>query len=265
MQQQFNQNNNNIDFSDPKVQQIMQYLMSQMGMNQMGMNPMGMNQMGMNPMGQMGMNPMGQMQNPMMGGMFMNPMQQQMMYNMYTNYMNQNNNQMNMMNNVGGNANQMNFNNNQMNFNNNNNQMNFNNNNNQMNNNNNNQANNSNANNNLNNTNNDKNDNEILPREDKTLYEGDNKGYSQGNLINIALNASSGLKVIVAISPDCTIEELILRYAQRAGVPKDALGTKVIFLFNGGKMEVDSQEKLSKYFKNGAVVTVIDQGGIIGA
>ena len=209
MQQQFNQNNNNIDFSDPKVQQIMQYLMNQIEMNQMGMNPMG------------------QMQNPMMGGMFMNPMQQQMMYNMYTNYMNQNNNQMN--------------------------------------NNNNNQANNSNANNNLNNMNNDKNVNEILPREDKTLYEGDNKGYSQGNLINIALNASSGLKVIVAISPDCTIEELILRYAQRAGVPKDALGTKVIFLFNGGKMEVDSQEKLSKYFKNGAVVTVIDQGGIIGA
>jgi hypothetical protein len=259
MQQQFNQNNNNIDFSDPKVQQIMQYLMSQMGMNQMGMNQMGMNQMGMNqmgmnPMGQMGMNPMGQMQNPMMGGMFMNPMQQQMMYNMYANYMNQNNNQMNMMNNVGGNANQMNFNNNQMNFNNNN----------QMNNNNN-QASNINTNNTLNNTNNNTNDKEILPREDKTLYEGGNNGYNQGNLINIALNASSGLKVIVAISPDSTIEELILKYAQRAGVPQDALGTKVIFLFNGGKIEVNSQEKLSKYFKNGAVVTVIDQAGIIGA
>ena len=260
MQQQFNQNNNNIDFSDPKVQQIMQYLMNQMGMNQMGqmgMNPMG--QMGMNPMGQMGMNPMGQMQNPMMGGMYMNPMQQQMMYNMYMNYMNQNNNQMNMMNNVGGNVNQMNFNNN-------NNQMNFNNNNNQMNNNNNNnQRNNSNDNNNFNNTNNNKNPGEILPREDKTLYEGDNKGHNQGNLINIALNASSGLKVIVAISPDSTIEELISKYAKRVGIPQDALGKKVIFLFNGGKMEVNSQEKISKNIKNGAVVTVIDQGGIIGA
>ena len=258
MQQQFNQNNNNIDFSDPKVQQIMQYLMNQMGMNQMGMNPMG----------PMGMNPMGQMQNPMMGGMYMNPMQQQMMYNMYMNYMNQNNNQMNMMNNVGGNVNQMNFNNNnnQMNFNNNNNQMNFNNNNNQMNNNNNNnQINNSNDNNNFNNANNNKNPGEILPREDKTLYEGDNKGYNQGNLINIALNASSGLKVIVAISPDSTIEELISKYAKRVSIPQDALGKKVIFLFNGGKMEVNSQEKVGKNIKNGAVVTVIDQGGIIGA
>ena len=258
MQQQFNQNNNNIDFSDPKVQQIMQYLMNQMGMNQMGMNPMG----------PMGMNPMGQMQNPMMGGMYMNPMQQQMMYNMYMNYMNQNNNQMNMMNNVGGNVNQMNFNNNnnQMNFNNNNNQMNFNNNNNQMNNNNNNnQINNSKDNNNFNNANNNKNPGEILPREDKTLYEGDNKGYNQGNLINIALNASSGLKVIVAISPDSTIEQLISKYAKRVGIPQDALGKKVIFLFNGGKMEVNSQEKISKNIKNGAVVTVIDQGGIIGA
>ena len=250
MQQQFNQNNNNIDFSDPKVQQIMQYLMNQMGMNQMGMNPMG----------PMGMNPMGQMQNPMMGGMYMNPMQQQMMYNMYMNYMNQNNNQMNMMNNVGGNVNQMNFNNN-----NNNNQMNLNNNNQMNNNNNNNQINNSKDNNNFNNANNNKNPGEILPREDKTLYEGDNKGYNQGNLINIALNASSGLKVIVAISPDSTIEQLISKYAKRVGIPQDALGKKVIFLFNGGKMEVNSQEKISKNIKNGAVVTVIDQGGIIGA
>ena len=69
----------------------------------------------------------------------------------------------------------------------------------------------------------------------------------------------------MAISPDCTIKELVLKYAQRVGIPQDVLGKKVIFLFNGGKMEVNSLEKLNKCFKNGAVVTIIGQGEIIGA
>ena len=269
---------NNIDLNDPKVQQIMQFLMNQMKMNQYS-----------NPMQQMPMS------NQMMNNIYMNPM----MYNMYMNYMNNNNN-MKMMNNVGGNVqnpmnmmnnnfqnpmymntmnnniqnptnvNMMNNNNfgvnsqnsNQMNFNNNNNnQMIFNNNNNnQMN------FNNNKINDQSNNQSNKNNLEEILPREDKTLFAGDANVFNQGdNIINVALNASSGLKVIVPISNSCTIEELIKKYAQRAAIPDDALGTKIIFLFNGEKLEINSQKKLSEIFKSGCVITVIDQGGIIGA
>ena len=188
-----------------------------------------------------------------------------------------NQNQMNMMNNVGGNfQNQMNMMNNnnfggnfqnQMNFNNNNfggnfqnqNQMNFNNNN-QMN---------------VskekikpqdNNQKIEKNIKEIIPREDKILYTGEVNSFNPGdNIINVALNASSGLKVIVPISTSCTIAELIQKYAQKVGIPQDALGTKIIFLFGGGKMEINSQKKIKGVMGNGAVITVIDQGGIIGA
>ena len=198
------------------------------------MNQMRMNQM-MNPM-QMQQMMMQYQMNNMFNNMLMNPMQLQMMYYMVMNQMAQNN-QINNMNNVGGNIPQnQNIYNNQ----------------------------NSGGNNNYNNNNN--NLVELLPHGDKTIVVGGNQGLIQNRgLINIALNASSGLKVIVPISPESTVNKLILTYAEKVGIPINALGTKIIFLFNGMKLDIYSKEQLKNVFKNGAVITVFDQGGIIGA
>ena len=238
-------------------------------------------------------------------GVAANPMQMQSLFNMFCNQQNNNNafnfanntNQMGPFNNVGGNYQNFNnvnninnnnnfFNNSNNNFNNSNNNNfnntnNFNNsNNNNFNNSNNNNFNNINNNNNFNNNNNNNNFNnngqinpnpkhytklpELLPREDKTIYEKKIPPNTK-NVINIALNASSGLKVIIPISEDSSIEELLQRYAAKVGLPESVLGTKIIFLFNGGKLDVHSKERLSNHFKNSAVITVFDQGGIIGA
>ena len=193
-----------------------------------------MNQM-MNPMQMLQMMMQYQMNN-MFNNMLMNPMQLQMMYYMVMNQMAQNN-QINNMNNVGGNIPQnQNIYNNQ----------------------------NSGGNNNYNNNNN--NLVELLPHGDKTIVVGGNQGLIQNRgLINIALNASSGLKVIVPISPESTVNKLILTYAEKVGIPINALGTKIIFLFNGMKLDIYSKEQLKNVFKNAAVITVFDQGGIIGA
>ena len=198
------------------------------------MNQMRMNQM-MNPM-QMQQMMMQYQMNNMFNNMLMNPMQLQMMYYMVMNQMAQNN-QINNMNNVGGNIPQnQNIYNNQ----------------------------NSGGNNNYNNNNN--NLVELLPHGDKTIVVGGNQGLIQNRgLINIALNASSGLKVIVPISPESTVNKLILTYAEKVGIPINALGTKIIFLFNGMKLDIYSKEQLKNVFKNAAVITVFDQGGIIGA
>ena len=197
-------------------------------------NQMRMSQM-MNPM-QMQQMMMQYQMNNMFNNMLMNPMQLQMMYYMVMNQMAQNN-QINNMNNVGGNIPQnQNIYNNQ----------------------------NSGGNNNYNNNNN--NLVELLPHGDKTIVVGGNQGLIQNRgLINIALNASSGLKVIVPISPESTVNKLILTYAEKVGIPINALGTKIIFLFNGMKLDIYSKEQLKNVFKNGAVITVFDQGGIIGA
>ena len=177
--------------------------------------------------------------NQMRMNQMMNPMQLQMMYYMVMNQMAQNN-QINNMNNVGGNIPQ-----NQNIYNNQN-------------------SGGYRGNNNYNNNNN--NLVELLPHGDKTIVVGGNQGLIQNRgLINIALNASSGLKVIVPISPESTVNKLILTYAEKVGIPINALGTKIIFLFNGMKLDIYSKEQLKNVFKNGAVITVFDQGGIIGA
>ena len=105
---------------------------------------------------------------------------------------------------------------------------------------------------------------ELLPREDKTIY--DTKiAPNTPNVINIVLNTSTGHRTIIYISKDSTIKELIKQYAQKIGLPEQVLGTKIIFLFNGEKLDIKSNKKLSQCFQNSAIITVFDQGGIIGA
>ena len=106
---------------------------------------------------------------------------------------------------------------------------------------------------------------ELLPRNDHTIYDSPKIISSGEQLINIALNASTGLKFIITISINSTIEELFKRYAQKVMIPESALGTKIVFLFGGGKIDPFSKEKVGSHFKNGAIITVFDQGGIIGA
>ena len=222
------------------------------------MFPSNMNNMNMNNMNMNNMN----------NNMFNNNMNPFMMNNMYNNFNGMNPmNYMNMMN-IMNQMNQMNM--NQMNnMNQNNNIGGFNNQNNMMNQNNNNSNNNNGSNVNTNNNSATTSSNklvELLPREEKLIRSQKIESNSGiGNIINIALNASTGLKVIIPISSECTIETLLKEYAKKVGIPESVLGTKIVFLFNGGKMEIHSQEKLEKYFKNGAIITVFDQGGIIGA
>ena len=214
-----------LNLNDPKVQQCMQYLI-----NQMNMSPMNyMNQQLFQNMYNMYMRNM----NP--NFFFMNPMQLNMMYQNYLQMSQQQNQNIMNPNVVGGGGN---IPNNPMNINN---PIYY---------------------------NQPKNQDvliELLPREDKTISVPIPSSSQNTPLINIALNASTGLKVIIPISPMSTIQQLFLTYAQKVGIPVNALGTKIIFLFGGAKIDINSQQQIGSIMKNGATITVFDQGGIIGA
>ena len=219
--------------------------------------------------------------------MMNNPMMFNTM-NMNNNTMNMNNNTMNM------NNNQMNMNNNQMNMNNN--QMNMNNN--QMNMNNNpvniggNQSTQSTQNTNQDNfyIQDENKPKEIIPREEKTLYLKPNelKGSNippqmaqmanqnlnpfqafagMGNdIINVTLNATTGFKVVIPAPKSMTFEDLFINFANKAGVPVSTIGEQIVFLYNAEKLDAKSKQPISSLFKSfNANVTVLDQGGIIGA
>ena len=214
-----------LNLNDPMVQQCMQYLI-----NQMNMSPMNyMNQQLFQNMYNMYMRNM----NP--NFFFMNPMQLNMMYQNYLQMSQQQNQNIMNPNVVGGGGN---IPNNPMNINN---PIYY---------------------------NQPKNQDvliELLPREDKTISVPIPSSSQNTPLINIALNASTGLKVIIPISPMSTIQQLFLTYAQKVGIPVNALGTKIIFLFGGAKIDINSQQQIGSIMKNGATITVFDQGGIIGA
>jgi hypothetical protein len=103
---------------------------------------------------------------------------------------------------------------------------------------------------------------ELLPRNNKTDY------YSMGNgqnIINVTLNASTGNKTVINASADTTIEELLIMYTKKIGLSPEVIGKQIMFLYNGAQLDGNSKDKIGSMFRNQAVITVYDLGGIIGA
>ena len=283
--------NQNLDMNDPKVQQIMAMCINYFNNNNMNMNNMNNNMnmnnmnnnMNMNNMNNINMNNIYNMYMNNMNNMNMNNMNNMNMNNMNMNGMNMNN--MNFMNNNmnmnGMNMNNMNFmnnnnmnnmlmqnffmnmmGNNNMNFGNmanNNFQNNFNQGNVNLNNN----YNPGSVNLNNNNSNNNQEPTPIIPRGIKVVQ--DNNNYQQNpQMKNIAFDASSGLKVIITVPKETTYKELIKKYVNKIGISESFIGKEIIFLFNGEKMNTDSDDLIIN-FPNLAVITVVDQNNIIGA
>ena len=115
---------------------------------------------------------------------------------------------------------------------------------------------------------------EVIPRiietrevDEKEITKNFGKTAGMGvNIINITLTATSGLKVVIPAPNNMTFKELFIQYVKKVGIPESVIGTKIVFLFNAEKLDVNSQEPISKSFKHfSADITVLDQGNIIGA
>ena len=128
---------------------------------------------------------------------------------------------------------------------------------------------------------------EIIPREEKTLYlkpselKGSNIPPQMANqnlnpfqafagmgndIINVTLTATTGFKVVIPAPKSMTFEDLFINFANKAGVPVSTIGEQIVFLYNAEKLDAKSKQPISSLFKSfNANVTVLDQGGIIGA
>lgn len=127
---------------------------------------------------------------------------------------------------------------------------------------------------------------ETIPRMNKTLYVNENelKGNNAFNMnqnqnnfmkfgmssstdiVNVTLIATSGLKVVIPAQKSMPLCQLFKNYVKKVGVPESVIGTKIVFLFNAEKLDVNSTQPISDYFKSfNANITVLDQANIIGA
>ena len=137
-----------------------------------------------------------------------------------------------------------------------------------------------------NNNNNNGQTKETIPRMNKTVYvnenelngnNGFNMNQNQNNfmkfgmssstdIVNITLNATSGLKVVIPAQKSMPLCQLFKNYVKKVGVPESVIGTKIVFLFNAEKLDTNSTQPISYFFKNfNANITVLDQANIIGA
>jgi len=86
------------------------------------------------------------------------------------------------------------------------------------------------------------------------------------DMINIAFDASTGVKTIVTVKKSTPLKEILKKYMDKIGLPHNLIGTEIFFLFNGSKVDVNSEAtpKELKY-QNMVAFTVFDQGNVIGA
>ena len=87
-----------------------------------------------------------------------------------------------------------------------------------------------------------------------------------GEVINLNFTANTGLKVVMPIGLNNTLQDTLIKYCQKIGVPPSLIGEKLVFLLNAEKLDSLSKETIGQIgLKNGTRITVLDQGNIIGA
>ena len=109
----------------------------------------------------------------------------------------------------------------------------------------------------------DPNDKGVLPR--GNITNGDTLAKGE-DMCNITFDASTGVKTIINAKKDEPFKEIFKKYMNKIGLPESYIGTQIVFLFNGKKLEGNSEETPKKLkLQNMASVTVFDVGNVIGA
>ena len=103
----------------------------------------------------------------------------------------------------------------------------------------------------------------VLPR--VILDQQENFGApTNPNIRNIRFDASTGIKVLLKMDKNTTVQQLLNEFVKKLGLSQNVIGKDLIFLFNGGKLDTNSQETISK-FQDFSTITVFDQNNVIGA
>jgi hypothetical protein len=76
--------------------------------------------------------------------------------------------------------------------------------------------------------------------------------------------SSSGLKLVMDFNEEETVNDALTKYCKRIQIEKDQKDN-IAFIFNSEKLNFGDNRQLKNLFSDGATITVIDTGGIIGA
>ena len=87
-----------------------------------------------------------------------------------------------------------------------------------------------------------------------------------GEVINLNFTANTGLKVVMPIGLNNTLQDTLIKYCQKIGVPPSLIEEKLVFLSNAQKLDPLSKKTIGQIgLKNGTLFAVFDQYNVIGA
>ena len=87
-----------------------------------------------------------------------------------------------------------------------------------------------------------------------------------GEVINLNFTANTGLKVVMPIGLNNTLQDTLIKYCQKIGVPPSLIEEKLVFLSNAQKLDPLSKKTIGQIgLKNGTLIAVFDQYNVIGA
>ena len=67
-----------------------------------------------------------------------------------------------------------------------------------------------------------------------------NLGALNNDIVNLTFTTAAGYRVIIPASKNMTFKLLFINYANKVGVPLDAIKTKIIFLYNTERVDTKS-------------------------
>ena len=106
---------------------------------------------------------------------------------------------------------------------------------------------------------------DLIPRSNKTLKADNYKNFNSNEKINIIIQASSGMHVILPSPKYITIAELFKNYLKKINLPETVLNKDITFIFEANVLNPFDQTLIGTKFRDNSLILVIDVQNIISA
>ena len=106
---------------------------------------------------------------------------------------------------------------------------------------------------------------DLIPRMDKFRKADFYKGINQKEKLNIVIQASTGMTVLLPSPPYISIAQLFKNYVKKINLPETVLEKSITFIFEANVVNPFDPSPISSKFKDNSRITVIDSQNIISA
>ena len=106
---------------------------------------------------------------------------------------------------------------------------------------------------------------DLIPRTDKFRKADFYKGINQKEKLNIVIQASTGMTVLLPSPPYISIAQLFKNYVKKIGLPETVLEKSITFIFEANVVDPFDPSPISSKFKDNSLIIVIDSQNIISA